>query len=186
MALVLSCWYNVSLGIDVITERERYYKNLYDASCVLDTGIILVKQNFDLFFIEEKKTEKISLDMSSLFKNILKNKKIVFTIEQPDNNDKKTSKKREQALSRNQALMLSVQLYDNLINEKNQACLCAVHCVLVRKLGNTQHHNNKKKLENKNEHGQEKIEEKIEERETKREEKDDQYMVQHFTIGALL
>jgi len=147
MVVGLACWYQSSLAFDVIAQRERYYKNFYDASAALDTGLVLVTKNFDLFFnqLTSKKKSSISLDLGPVLE---KNTKITLAIEQFKN---KTGDQKQPTL------LVQVQLYDAPDAHKSS---CDLRCLVI-KTG-------------------------VKIKKEKRGKSDEQYLVQHFTIGNLL
>lgn len=180
MALGLACWYQASLTLDVLTERERYYKNFYDASCALDAGIILVRQNFDLFLDAcHKKREKLSLDIRSIFHGIFtQDKKIILTIEHKDTKVQKNKNHNRQDL------LVTVCLYDFLDRRREFQACCIVRCLLTKTVGkkidpqNSQQDDPKKNNTRNGDNG--------DNREQDRNKKTEQYLVQHFTIGNQL
>jgi len=150
MVLGLACWYQSSLAFDVIAQRERYYKNFYDASAALDTGLVLVTKNFDLFFnqLTLKNNSSISLDLGPVLEPVrLKNTRIILNIGQFKN---KTEDQKQPKL------LVQVRLYDT----HARTSLCDLRCLVI-KTG-------------------------VKIKKEKREKSDEQYLVQHFTIGNLL
>ncbi len=80
--ITLTYWYNNSLKLDIIFERERQYKHFYLARLILNYGLSFVKNNFKFFMLESSK-KKLFFNVS----NVLDEKDLIaeITIESKNN-----------------------------------------------------------------------------------------------------
>ena len=62
--LSFSCWYKSSLLLDLVLQRERFYKNFYLTESFLKYGCFLTKNNFEYYFktTDSKHPKVINLD----------------------------------------------------------------------------------------------------------------------------
>jgi len=117
MMVGLACWYQTSLQVDVVIERECFYKNFYSASAVLDAGLQLLKNNFDLFAGERVNAQMpVQLDLSAVIRGLQGNAyRAILTIDKPV------------LPMKDAALAVSVHMYEE------GACRSVLRCLLVKK-----------------------------------------------------
>jgi len=57
MILSLAMWHSMSLMVDLVSERERFYKNFYKTETILHVGLTAVRANFDTLMSAARKHE---------------------------------------------------------------------------------------------------------------------------------
>jgi hypothetical protein len=45
--LLIACWWVTSLQVDIVSQREQWYNNLYVTERVLNDGLVTVRKEFD-------------------------------------------------------------------------------------------------------------------------------------------
>lgn len=63
--LALASWQSISLGYDVVIQRERTVKRFYRAEILFNMGIVLVKNNFTAFVkAVDKQSVPVAIDLT--------------------------------------------------------------------------------------------------------------------------
>ena len=69
--LVLNVWFLTSFRLDVVHQREGWYKNLYATEAAFNVGIALAQAHFAKFQQQlDKKKDHIRFDLSPLLKQV--------------------------------------------------------------------------------------------------------------------
>ena len=117
MTIGLNCWYCISMNVDSVVERERFYQQYYAAELLLNRSIPLICYNFDTLIA---KKEPIVVDCTSLMRGMYLGAcqdgcQMLLVIKKPKNSELISS------------LMVHVQLSSN-----NVIC-CDVRCMILCK-----------------------------------------------------
>ncbi len=119
--LTFGSWYKSSLFLDLVIQREKFYKNFYLTESLLNYGIKTTKEDFENYF-EVKALQKMPMvtDLSFLFekvnedKNNLSAKLIINKVQKGEKVEPK--------------LLLTAKLQE--INAKKT--LCELSCLLIK------------------------------------------------------
>ena len=75
LSLLMFCyWQKMGLIVDLVSQKEKYYKNFYLTKSLLDYSLFLIKNNFQDYFLRINKTKKpVILNLDNILKALANN-----------------------------------------------------------------------------------------------------------------
>ncbi|MFA5074886.1 MAG: hypothetical protein WC436_02170 [Candidatus Babeliales bacterium] len=133
--LVFCYWQKMGLILDLVTQKEKYYKNFYLNQALLNYSLFLIKNNFENYYLKIYKTKQpVNINLDSIVENLAKNSQDnylqnlrSYTIVANVIKEKKQQRVQNSQSYNNQAIIISTFLQD-----KNNKILFKLSCLLIK------------------------------------------------------